>query len=298
LKSKKLMSMNIKAGILSVLALAMAGCGGGGNGSSEATISPQGIFLVSTGTPAQLWAFSAQNSDSLQMSPSAGFQNSPDVTMAVNKIIYVSEDQGPDIFRYDDMETPPTNLTNNSGNDLNPRGAHTIAKIVFSSDRDGQNEIYSMDIDGGNLTRLTTNAANDRLPVFSMDDTKIAFLSDRSGHDEVYTMDPDGNNVEQLTNTGVDKIGLEYSADGQKIVYEELVGNSTLYKMNLDGSSPEAFATGTFTMIRMDLAGRFWFTEPVDGGCIFRCYTLDGKLYRVPGVFPASDTVYFIPIGG
>ena len=55
-----------------------------------------------------------------------------------------------------------TNLTNNSadeggGHDWSPDGN----KIVFSSDRDGNNELYVMDADGSNQTRLTNTLADE-----------------------------------------------------------------------------------------------------------------------------------------
>ena len=52
-------------------------------------------------------------------------------------------------------------------------------KILFVSDRDGNNEIYVMNADGTGQTRLTFNAANDNNPKWSPDSTKIVFTSDR-----------------------------------------------------------------------------------------------------------------------
>jgi hypothetical protein len=40
-------------------------------------------------------------------------------------------------------------------------------KIVFNSDRDGNSEIYMMNIDGSGQTRLTNNPASDMDPSFS-----------------------------------------------------------------------------------------------------------------------------------
>ena len=40
-------------------------------------------------------------------------------------------------------------------------------RIVFVSNRDGNNEIYVMDADGGNLTNLTKHAANEFAPAWS-----------------------------------------------------------------------------------------------------------------------------------
>src|ERR1700694_2379111 len=52
-------------------------------------------------------------------------------------------------------------------------------KIVFSSTRDGNYQIYVMNTDGSGQTRLTTNAARDSAPTWSPNGTKIAFTSDR-----------------------------------------------------------------------------------------------------------------------
>src|SRR5674476_377998 len=65
-------------------------------------------------------------------------------------------------------------------------------KIAFSSDRDGNNEIYIMDVDGTGQTRLTDNPATDGYPCFSPDGTKIAFMAYRDGNNEIYIMDVDG----------------------------------------------------------------------------------------------------------
>ena len=48
-------------------------------------------------------------------------------------------------------------------------------KIAFSSTRDGDSEIYVMDIDGSNPLRLTINPARDYDPSWSPDGGRIAF---------------------------------------------------------------------------------------------------------------------------
>ena len=44
------------------------------------------------------------------------------------------------------------------------------AQIAFSSNRDGNWEIYVMDVDGGNQQRLTENPNNDWYPSWSPDE--------------------------------------------------------------------------------------------------------------------------------
>ena len=56
-------------------------------------------------------------------------------------------------------------LTNNVGDDQWPRVSPDGSRIAFYSNRDGNTEVYTMGIDGGNQTRLTTNPSRDEGPV-------------------------------------------------------------------------------------------------------------------------------------
>ena len=55
----------------------------------------------------------------------------------------------------------------------------STTRIVFTSNRDGRAQLYSMDASGGSLIRLTNNGANDDHPRWSPNGTKILFQSDR-----------------------------------------------------------------------------------------------------------------------
>jgi len=65
------------------------------------------------------------------------------------------------------------------------------SKITFSSDIDGNDEIYVMNADGSNQTRITNNDAEDWYPSWSPDGSKIAFTSERDGDFEIYVMNAD-----------------------------------------------------------------------------------------------------------
>ena len=73
-------------------------------------------------------------------------------------------------------------------------------RIAFASDRDGNWEIYIMNVDGSEQTRLTNNPADDLSHCFSPDGSKIAFTSDRDGNYEIYMMNADGSGQVKLTN--------------------------------------------------------------------------------------------------
>ncbi len=72
-------------------------------------------------------------------------------------------------------------------------------KMAFTSDRDGNLEIYAMDVDGGGVRRLTDDPGNDEYPTWSPDGQWIAFHSDRDGDFDIYIVRPDGSDLRQLT---------------------------------------------------------------------------------------------------
>lgn len=95
-------------------------------------------------------------------------------------------------------------LTTNTATDRWPRVSPNGAQIAFFSNRDGNTEIYSMNIDGSSQTRLTNSASRDEAPVWSSDGTVLLFNSDRDGDHELFAINKDGSNLVQLTRNTVD----------------------------------------------------------------------------------------------
>jgi serine/threonine protein kinase len=116
-------------------------------------------------------------------------------------------------------------------------------KLSFVSDRDGNQEIYMMDIDGSNLINLTNNSADDSFPAFSPDGKRIAFVSDRDWNDDIYLMDSDRSNIIRLTDSSVNDQEPAWSPDGKQIVYISGNDDPKIYKMNADGSQQVGFSS-------------------------------------------------------
>jgi Tol biopolymer transport system component len=72
-------------------------------------------------------------------------------------------------------------------------------EIAFTSDRDGNLEIFVMNVDGGRLRRLTDDPGRDEYPTWSSDGQWIAFHSERDGDFDIYIMRPNGSDLRQLT---------------------------------------------------------------------------------------------------
>ena len=127
------------------------------------------------------------------------------------------------------------------------------AQIAFMSRRDGNNEIYVMNADGGNPQNLTNNPSDDRYPSWSPDGKRIAFSSDRDGRPrknfgityEIYVMDADGGNQQRLTNNDFDDWHPVWSPDGKRIAFssdrDDREGHFSheIYVMDADGGNPQ-----------------------------------------------------------
>lgn len=92
-------------------------------------------------------------------------------------------------------------------------------KIVFHSNRDGNDEIYSMRADGTEQERLTNNKANDGGAVISPDGRLIAFTSNRDGNLEVYAMNADGSNQYRVTSHPANDIVSSWSPGGEYLAF-------------------------------------------------------------------------------
>jgi Tol biopolymer transport system component/LysM repeat protein len=84
--------------------------------------------------------------------------------------------------------------------DTSPAGYGS--RVAFMSARDGNWEVYVVNMDGTGLKRLTSNSANDGLPTWSPDGRSIAFVSNRSGAWAIWVMDANGDNERELFDLG------------------------------------------------------------------------------------------------
>ncbi|MFZ2095418.1 MAG: hypothetical protein WAV05_02155 [Anaerolineales bacterium] len=98
-------------------------------------------------------------------------------------------------------------LTDNDTPDGFPAWSPDGAQIVFISSRDGNKEIYIMNIDGSNQQRLTFNDVDDSFPRWSPDGKRFVYVTSTvySGvhSTDLAIMNADGSNQRLLTRTAV-----------------------------------------------------------------------------------------------
>ena len=152
-------------------------------------------------------------------------------------------------------------LTTEEGYDAEATFSPAGDRIVFTSARDGDLELYSMAPDGSDVIRLTDRPGYDGGAFYSPDGSKIIWrahypgegpeLEDyrrllsqgllRPGELEIYIMDADGSNQRQLTQLGGANFAPYWHPSCEKIVFSSNHHDPDgrdfeIYMINLDGS--------------------------------------------------------------
>jgi hypothetical protein len=141
------------------------------------------------------------------------------------------------------------NITPDLYSDRNPAWSPDGDRIAFDTTRDSNQEVFTMDVDGGNLDRLTTHPAGDTDPNWSPSGDALAFTSTRDGTDAIYTMDADGTAQTRRTGLGAGPSWQPaWSPDGTRIVFSGVRGGTSpqLIVITADGAfeSQSGNATG------------------------------------------------------
>ena len=65
--------------------------------------------------------------------------------------------------------------------------------------KDGNSDIYTMDLENRIVEKITNHPSIDTSPSYSPDGKYICFNSDRSGYQQIYIMKSDGSNVKRIS---------------------------------------------------------------------------------------------------
>jgi TolB protein len=91
-------------------------------------------------------------------------------------------------------------ITEGPFNDYRPALSPDGRRIAFVSDRDGNFELYLLNVATSVTTRLTRLASTDTDPAFSSNGQRLYFSSDRSGNYEIMRINLDGSGMINLSN--------------------------------------------------------------------------------------------------
>ena len=174
-----------------------------------------------------------------------------------------------DIFVADLEGNITGQLTNEPGYDAEATVSPKGDKIVFTSMRSGDLELYTMNIDGSDVQQITDELGYDGGAFFSPDGTKLIFRSSRPKTPEevkeykgllakglvqptemeLYICNADGSDLKQLTNLGNANWSPFFHPSGNKILFSsnfeaERGFPFNLYLIDLDGKNLERVTHG------------------------------------------------------
>ena len=122
--------------------------------------------------------------------------------------------------------------------------------MAYETDRNGNWELYLLDLASWQEYNLTQHPAEDRNPAWSPDGRYIAFESHRDGNWEVYLLELESGTITRLTNDLAFDGAPTWSPEGRRIAFESYRdGNWELYLLEID--------TGQLTRLTDDAAGDY-----------------------------------------
>jgi Tol biopolymer transport system component len=147
------------------------------------------------------------------------------------------------------------NLTNSRFSDCSPSWSPDGKKILLSSDRTGDHEVYVMDADGSKLKRLTNRlGTHEAGAAYSPNGKQIVFESYQKTETkrvgprhvevhykhEIWVMDADGKNLKKLSKGNGNDWACSWSPDGKKMLFAtDRDGNSEIYLMDVKSGKEE-----------------------------------------------------------
>ena len=152
--------------------------------------------------------------------------------------------EGMDIFRADLDGKHLVRLTDSPGYDAEGSYSPDGKRIIFTSFRDGDGEIYIMDADGKNAKRITHSPGYDGGPFFSPDGKRLIYRSDRKNNDllQIFINNLEGTDERALTDNEFVNWGPWFHPDNTHIIYATSKHghqNYELYLMNVDTGKEE-----------------------------------------------------------
>jgi len=155
-------------------------------------------------------------------------------------IFYTSFYRGfPDVYRIDLVSNRRARVSGfpglNAGARLSPDG-RSLA-IILS--KDGNPDLYVMQLGSGYLTRLTrTRHAAEASPCWSPDGRQLVFVSDRDGSPQLYLVGAAGGGERRITFRGTQNVAPDWGPNG-RIAYSSKRGSFQICLTDANGREAE-----------------------------------------------------------
>ncbi len=202
----------------------------------------------------------------------------------------LSEGAYSQLFAFQPANRPLTRLTNGPWDDITPSLSPDHRQIAFSSNRDGQWDLYLLDLITADLTRLTDTPEYDAAPHFSPDGQYIVHESYIEGNLEIMIQAINNSELEPINlskHPGVD-FAPSWSPKGRQIAFVSTrSGDPEIWIANLDKGEEERF-------INISQSSRSKEAHPIwspDGGALAWASLRDG-IHSIYIWYENGETVY------
>ncbi len=149
-------------------------------------------------------------------------------------------------------------LTRGVSSDRQPAYSPDGEWVIFSSNRSGNLDLWSVSTSDGSIRRITDDEAEDWDPAFTPDGKSILWSSSRGGHFEIWTANTDGSNARQITNDGADAENPTATPDGSWIVYTSYNPSKLgIWKIHPDGSGTMQILAGDSDLPEVSPDGQY-----------------------------------------
>lgn len=203
--------------------------------------------------------------------------------------------EGYDIFVADLAGNIVDQLTSEEGYDAEATVSPNGDRIIFTSTRSGDLELYTMNLDGSDVMQLTDELGYDGGAFFSSDGSKIVWRASRPQTEEeikeyndllaqglvqptkmeLYVANADGTDAKKITSLGNANWAPFFTPDGQKILFSSNHGSErgfpfNLFMINIDGTELEQVTFDdtfdSFPMFSPDGKYLVWASNRFNGG--------------------------------
>jgi Tol biopolymer transport system component len=174
-------------------------------------------------------------------------------------------------------------------------------QIAFESDRSGNPEIWTANVDGSNQVQLTSfRNAWSGSPRWSPDSQKIAFDGNAAGNWDIYVMSAHGGKPQRLTTSTANEYRPSWSHDGRWIYYASTqTGTVQVWKIPSAGGTPVQVTNNGGGVAFESVDGRDLYYAKEDEG-LWRLSLQDGSEIQVlkslheNAFVPARQGIYFV----
>jgi TolB protein len=232
----------------------------------------------------EIWTADFDGSNAYQLTRNNGISVEPDWGNGNRFLVYTYyNNYSTDIIMVDMIKKIHKRVTRFPGLNSSASIAHHSLSAAMTLSKDGNVDLYVMNMNTGNLQRLTNSEGAESSPSWSPDDKQLCYVSDDVGNRPmIYIIPSTGGSPKRLLRIPVESVSPNWSKTSNKICFSMSTGNQytvAYVDMNTNDRDPEILIN-----IAGDWESPYW---AADGRHIVCSRNFEGKqrLYLIDSFY-------------